>query len=240
MTTAQDNKLIPWAHGLALEVLNDPAIEEAKRVAAIVVKLIIASEEDAAKVNDLWGKVSAGRKKAEAERKRIAKVLDDAKKQGLVSLVQTVEALEAVEKACSDATTRWLRERAAKKAEEERVAREEQMRVEREAFAAGESAPPPMEAEPPKDVSLYTGKPLVRGSNGGTASLTTYTHIEMLDPHEVAAYDPSLLELREGGAIRAYKDALKSCVLMDCPIHPAGGIVWHGMRVWTDEQAVRR
>ena len=228
--------LVAWAVDLAGKAKVTELARQADEAAELLRGRIIHSEEDAAEVTDLVKKVKVGQKHVKDALDVVVGTLKqamDAAREQLWPLQKALSGAEAEGKRALNAwqTTRENQRREAERQRDAaRIAAEEEAR---RAAAIGVEVPPQVEDVPPPPPPTSTYGAV------GQSYTTKRLRAEIVDPHALADYDPSLLKLDERMACDIFRIAEKrEEVAETAHPHPSGGVVWHGIRFWREASVV--
>jgi hypothetical protein len=239
--------LVKWATGIAEQTLLDSACQAAKSATASISRVVVQNDDDARIVGDAAGAAKKGRLVAQKVLKeQIEAPLKEAMKEGGDGLREFIAACTGLETAVKDAIGAYLRDKerkqkVAEQAERDRAAAAEKAAKE-EAALTGMSFVPPPPALPAVDLgdrSAYSGKPMVKAATAAF-HLTTVLCVELVDPVAAVAFSSDFVKPNEARVKEAVRYYRKDGVLEGSEPHPAGGVLWHGYRVWDDSGTAQR
>lgn len=217
----------------ALLELRDEALERARSAAAIVSEMVVVDEVTAGRMVDMLALVKDGAKIAKAKLEGVTRPFRAAEEEARIVFAPILATLRTAEE--NGKGTLW-----AYTAERKRIEQAERDRLEAEARETQrrqqEAHPgvevPALELPPPALPPQYHGRRAM-------AHETTVLRCEVVDPHAVAAYDPSLLKLDEVRA-KALCRGLGDAGWAGAPGHDRGGIVLFGVRFWKEKTVAIR
>ncbi len=225
LATMDNDRLTVWARDAAALVVKAEMTAQAQEAVRLLRGRIVRSDEEAAAVTDLVKRVKVGAKWIKEGLEKITRPLRTAADAARAEGREIAEALDTAEREGKKALDAWdaEKERAAREAERKRIeAEREAERIAAEAAVRGQVVAPPAEEPPPPPPTRVIHGAV--GSSFGTSRVT----MEMMDPHEVAAWNPALLKLDEMTARQLFLAAEKLQQLDDA-VAQDGGLLWHGI-----------